>query len=128
MSNDISQEHVVETEVVGDQVVQRETVGKSDPDKLRSLNKMIQVIYYIEGIVMALLGLRFVLRMFGASAASSFVNFLYTITYPFVAPFFGMFQTSLRYGTARLEFETLIGMAVYAILFWIIIGLMRVIK
>jgi hypothetical protein len=64
---------------------------------------------------MALLGLRFVLRLLGASSASGFVSFIYTVTYPFVAPFFGMFRTQFGYGVARLEFETLVAMAAYAI-------------
>jgi hypothetical protein len=126
MSNEIAHERVVETDVVGDQVVQRESVDRTNPDHVRRMNKIIQIVYYIEGIIMAILGLRFILRLFGASTASTFVAFIYMLSYPFVAPFFGMFRTTWGYGAARLEFETLISIVVYAILVWIIVGLVRI--
>ncbi|MDQ3239205.1 MAG: YggT family protein [bacterium] len=126
MSNDTMQQRTVETEVVGDQVVQREVIDQKNPAKTKGLNKTIQILYYVEGVIMALLGLRFVLRLLGASAASGFVGFIYGLTYPLVYPFFGMFRTVLSYGAARLEFETLIAMLVYGILAWILVGLVRI--
>jgi YggT family protein len=128
MNDQIVTEHRVEQDVVGDQVVQRESVNAVPARDVRTANKTIQIVYYIEGLIMALLGLRFVLRLLGASVASPFVSFIYTITYPFVYPFFGMFRSVWGYGAARLEFETLVGMAVYAILTWIIVGLFRLRK
>lgn len=121
-------QRVTEQEVVGDQVVERTSVAQVDHSQNYANNKIIQIIYYIEGVIIALLALRFVLRLIGASAASSFVNFIYAITYPFAAPFFGMFQTQWGYGRARLEFETLIAMAAYAVLAYILVGLVRVSK
>ncbi len=125
MSDPIVQERTVDRDVVGDQVVERTSVQTRATSSVKGINKSIQVVYYIEGVLLALLALRFVLRMLGASPASLFVNFIYQLTYPFVFPFLGMFRTQWGYGIARLEFETLIAIAAYAILFWIIAGLFR---
>lgn len=121
-------QRTVEQEVVGDQVVERTSVTQANATPARKANKIMQVVYYIEGLILALLALRFVLRLLGASAASSFVSFIYSITYPFVAPFFGMFRSQIGYGAARLEFETLVAIAVYALLTYLIVGLIRLSK
>ncbi|HYC79744.1 MAG TPA: hypothetical protein VEC17_01835, partial [Candidatus Binatia bacterium] len=46
-----------------------------------------QVVWYITGIVETLLGLRFLLRLIGANPAAGFVDAVYTLTQPLVAPF-----------------------------------------
>ena len=74
-----------------------------------------RVIRYITGAVMALLALRFVLALLGANQGNGFADFVYTLSYPFVAPFFGLFGYQMQYGVARLEIETLVAMAVYAL-------------
>jgi hypothetical protein len=125
MSDQLVTERRVERDQVGDQVVERESVQTTPAGEVRVLNKTIQIVYYVEGVILALLGLRFVLRLFGASMASPFVSFIYTITYPFVYPFFGMFGQQWGYGAARLEFEAIIAMVVYAIIAWIVTGLFR---
>ncbi|MDQ3098566.1 MAG: YggT family protein [bacterium] len=125
MAEPVVQEKTVDREVVGDQVVERTTVENRTTGTGKSINKTIQIIYYLEGVLLALLALRFVLRLLGASQGSPFVNFIYQLTYPFVYPFLGMFRTQWGYGTARLEFETVIAVAAYAILFWIVAGLFR---
>jgi hypothetical protein len=77
MANDTIQ-RTTEQEVVGDQVVERTSVARTDAAPNRTINKFIQAVYYIEGVLMALLGLRFILRLLGASTASTFVNFIYS--------------------------------------------------
>jgi hypothetical protein len=125
MNNETVTERRVERDQIGDQVVERESVQSAPAREIHAINKTIQIVYYIEGILLALLGLRFVLRLFGASSASPFVSLIYSITYPFVYPFFGMFGQQWAYGTARLEFETIVAIIAYAILAWIVAGLFR---
>lgn len=48
-------------------------------------------IYAIGGFIELLVGLRFVLRLLGANPASGFVEWVYTWSTPFVAPFAGIF-------------------------------------
>lgn len=85
-----------------------------------------RVIYYIMGLLLALLAFRFVLSLLGANRANAFANIIYGITYPFVAPFFGLFGYQVQYGVARFEIETLVAMAVYALLAYAIAKLIRI--
>lgn len=49
------------------------------------------IIYAIGGFIEALVGLRFVLRLIGASPANAIVGWIYNWSTPFVAPFSGIF-------------------------------------
>ena len=69
-----------------------------------------------------MLGLRFLLRLMGANAASGFGAFVYGTTGLFVAPFTGLFSFWSS-GESILEVTTLVAMAIYALLFW---GIVRV--
>lgn len=119
---------IVEKQVTEHQpeVVQTEVVRTTHQDtEQRANTKAIQVVYYLLGLLLSVLGIRFILQLLGASQASGFVDFIYSITEPLVAPFYGVFQTTISYGTARLELETLLAMLVYAIAAWGIANLFR---
>jgi len=83
-----------------------------------------RIIWYIAGLLLILLAFRFVLALLGANPANSFANFIYTVSHPFVAPFFGLFGYNLRYGVSRFEIYTLVAMAVYEFIAW---GLARLV-
>ncbi|MEO7364640.1 MAG: hypothetical protein ABIV43_04025 [Candidatus Saccharimonadales bacterium] len=74
-----------------------------------------RVIWFIAGVIITLLSFRFVLILLGANPSNQFANFIYSISYPFARPFFGLFSYDLNYGVARVEVSTLVAMAVYAI-------------
>ena len=58
------------------------------------------LIYGIGGFIEALIGLRFVLKLLGANPDSGFVNFIYSWSLPFVAPFANVFgQDNTTTGT-----------------------------
>jgi YggT family protein len=86
-----------------------------------------QVLYYIGGVLLSLLAIRFVLSLLGANRGNGFADFIYGITYPFVAPFFGLFGYDVSYGVARFEFETLVAMAIYALLIYAIAKLINMV-
>jgi uncharacterized membrane protein len=73
-----------------------------------------------------LLAFRFVLRMIGANPDSGFAVFMYGITGVFVAPFNGLIGTPSSGGSA-LEITTLIAMVVYALIFWGIAYVIRMV-
>jgi len=80
-----------------------------------------QVIWFVAGVVLILLAFRFVLSLLGANTTNSFAHFIYTTSHPFVAPFFGLFSyNDIRYGVSRFEVYTLVAMAVYAAVAWIL--------
>ena len=74
-----------------------------------------RVINLIVGILLSLLAIRFVLSLLGANQDNGFASFIYALTYPFVAPFFGLFGYTMKYGVARFELETLVAMVIYAL-------------
>jgi len=91
--------------------VQRQTVAE-------------RIIWYIAGVILVLLAFRFVLTLLGANPANGFANFIYSVSHPFVAPFFSLFGYNFHYGISRFEIYTLVAMAVYAIIAW---GLARLV-
>jgi hypothetical protein len=97
-----------------EQVTEREVREVSDAAP-SSTTLAERVIWYVAGILLVLLAFRFVLALLGANPNNGFANFIYTVSHPFVAPFFGLFGYNLQYGVSRFETYTLVAMAVYAI-------------
>ncbi len=81
------------------------------------------VISTIYGILAGLLGIRILLSLLGANSGNAFASFIYTITYPFVAPFRTLFNidTSIGNGVYRFEVETLVAILVYGLIAWVLI-------
>lgn len=84
-----------------------------------------RIIYYILGVIEVLLAFRFILALLGANRANGFADFVFGVSYPFAAPFFGLFGYQPTYGSAQLELSTLVAMAVYALIAWGIVKLIR---
>jgi hypothetical protein len=85
-------------------------------EKTHQHNVAARVVWYVAGVLLTLLALRFVLVLLGANPASGFTNFIYTASHPFVAPFFGVFSyNNLHYGVSRFEVFTILAMLVYAL-------------
>lgn len=89
-------------------------------------NVAARVISFIGGIIMALLGLRFLLMLLGANRGNGFVDFIYSASYPFAAPFFGIFNYQEQFGVSRFEFETLIAILFYGLITWALVRLVTI--
>jgi hypothetical protein len=88
---------------------------------VRPLYRGTQAVWYILSILEVILAFRFVLRLLGANPAAGFTNFIYSLSYPFVAPFMAVFNTTSIAGSA-FEWTTLLAMVVY----WLVaIGILR---
>jgi len=90
----------------------------SDPRADENYHKDVvsRVVWFIAGVLLALLALRFIFALLGANPSSGFANFIYTVTYPFVAPFFGLFSYDFTAGVSRFEAFTLVAMAIYSLI------------
>lgn len=89
-----------------------------------------KVMDYLQWVLLALellFLLRFVLKLIGADPYNAFAQALYKFTGFFLYPFHGIVpNTSIgTSGNSVIEWSTLIGMAVYAILFYLIKLLLR---
>lgn len=75
------------------------------------------IIYLFFGLLELLLGLRFVFELFGANPVSPVVAWVYTNSWQFVAPFFGIFpQVSPTVGAvvhSVFDPATLVALLVY---------------
>jgi YggT family protein len=85
-----------------------------------------RIIYFLVGLVAVILAARFVLSLLGANRSNGFANLIYGISYPFVAPFFGLFGYEVEYGRSRFEVETLVAIAVYAVIGYGLVKLIRI--
>lgn len=77
--------------------------------------KVRSVIWLIMLFVEALIGLRVGLIALAANPNSAFVNFIYDVSYPFVAPFSGLVSDRVI-NDGSLEISSLVAMAVYFLL------------
>ena len=84
------------------------------------------VVGFIVGVVDILVAARFLGKLLGASAQSAFVNFIYQVSGPLVAPFQGIFGNA---GTGTNKFETadLVAIVVYAVIGWGLVMLIRIV-
>jgi hypothetical protein len=86
-------------------------------------------VYWMLGILEALLAFRLIFRFLGANPASTFVSIIYTYSIPFVAPFSGIFRTAVNTGIETksvLEPATIIAMIVYALIGYGIVRLLGI--
>jgi hypothetical protein len=85
--------------------------------------RAIQAVWWIVGFLDTLIAIRFVLKLFGANPAP-FVRFMYDVTWPLVAPFHGIFNSD-QVGRSVLEPESLVAIAIYSLIGWGIVSLIR---
>lgn len=78
----------------------------------KPLYRGTQIVWYIAGLLEAILAFRFLLKLFGANPAAGFTSFIYGITYPFAAPFLSVFKITVVQGSV-FEWTTLLAMLVY---------------
>ena len=95
-------------------------------ERRMGLAQTTRIIYSILGFLQILLGLRFFLKLIAANADSGFATLIYGVTAIFIAPFAGLIGTPTS-GGIILEITTLIAMAVYALIFWGIIQVVRIV-
>jgi hypothetical protein len=83
------------------------------------------VVGFIVGVVDIVIAARFLGKLLGASSQSAFVNFIYQVSGPLVAPFKGIFGNG---GSSTNYFETasLVAMVVYAVIGWGLVVLIRI--
>jgi hypothetical protein len=88
--------------------------------------KAEMIVYIIVSVLEALLAIRILLSLLGANQANEFAHLIYTVTYPFAEPFFGLFGYTFQYGVSHFEIETIVAMVVYALIGWVITKLLRI--
>ena len=74
-----------------------------------------RVIYYIFGVIEAIILIRFVLRLISANTSNIFTQGVYGVSWVFVFPFNGVVGNANLGGGSVIEFFSLIAILVYAL-------------
>lgn len=79
-----------------------------------TLSAILFITNLVFGVIEFLIGMRVLLKLFGASTVAPFVNWVYVTSAPLIAPFEGMFPAPRLEGGFVIEFSALFGLLVYA--------------
>jgi uncharacterized protein YggT (Ycf19 family) len=110
-------------EPVREEYYSRSTAGST---VVRGYDPRVErVIWFIVAVIDSLIAIRFFMKLLGASYQADFVRFMYGVTGPLVAPFRGIFQSSGS-GNYVLEPESLIAIAIYLLIGWGVVALIRI--
>ncbi len=93
----------------------------------KPLYRATQIVWAIVGIIEVILAFRFLLKLFAANPEAGFSSFIYTISYPFAAPFVSVFGLTQVQGSI-FEWTTLLAMAVFGLVGWGIVKLLTMSK
>jgi len=93
----------------------------------RGAARISQVVDYIFYVIYALLAIRFLLALLAARQRAGFVQFIYSVTDPFYAPFRGIVAEPTAESGARFALSILLAIVVYALLHLGINGLLRLV-
>jgi hypothetical protein len=111
---DLQTTEVRETRAVdGNTAVRRETVATTGHVGTATVAQ--RIIYYIAGLIIALLALRIVLLLLAANEGSPFVDFVYGLSGIFAWPFYGIFSYQPSYGHSTFELSSIVAIIVYAL-------------
>jgi hypothetical protein len=91
---------------------------RSNPENI-TLFRATKIIWFVFGLLEILLAFRFFLKLLAANPGAGFTRFIYECSQPFVSPFMNVFRIN-RFEGSVFEWTTLLAMAVYWILMWIL--------
>ena len=83
----------------------------------QSIDKIVQILHYLTGVINIALLLRLIFKAFGANPASGIVNFVYSITKALLIPFQGIFEVAAA-GRSVIEPAILVAILIYSIAVW----------
>jgi YggT family protein len=108
--------------------VQRATQQQKKQARKYGVAKVMDYLQWVLLALELLFLLRFVLKLIGADPNNQFAATLYAFTGFFLAPFEGIVPSTTlgANGNAVIEWSTLVGMAVYAVLFYLVRYLLRI--
>jgi hypothetical protein len=88
---------------------------------------LTRLVWYVFGLIEVLIAVRFVLKLLDANAQTPFVQLVYGFAAIFMAPFDAIFATQ-HFSGSRIEWSGLVAIAVYALMAWGIVSLIRVLS
>lgn len=87
---------------------------------------IVNSIFWFIGVLEVLLGMRFLLRLFGANPENWFAQLIDNLSAPFIAPFSTLFiSPTTEAGANIFDVNVLIAIAIYALLSYLIVSLVK---
>ena len=90
----MSEQSPVRDSVTGEPVEPVTPVSPYAREPVPTYLRVMRLVWFVAAVIDVLVGLRFVLKLFAASAASPFVALIYGVSAPLVAPFRGIFPVA----------------------------------
>jgi hypothetical protein len=87
-----------------------------------------RVIWFVFGAIQVLIAIRFLLLLFGANPEAGFVQVSYALSGVFMLPFVAVFKTQRLSGAAVFEWSALIAIAMYGVVAWGLVALVRAVN
>lgn len=112
----VTREVRTDEDMVDGRSVERQTVSQTATAPASTVAQ--RVVWYVTGIIVALLAIRVVLLLLGANTGNAFVDLVYSLSGIFAVPFYGIFSYQPSYGISTLELSSLVAMGVYALIGW----------
>lgn len=100
--------------------VQRSSVSQTS--RASGVGVAQRVVWFIVGVINALIAIRFILLLLGANRDAGFVDFIFSLTGGLVAPFTGIFGQP-TYGQFTFEWSSVLAVIVYTLIAWGIVKL-----
>lgn len=87
---------------------------------------IINSILWLAGTLQILLGMRFLLRLFGANPQNEFAQLINNLSAPFIAPFSTLFISPASDGGAHIfDINIVIAILAYALLSYLVVSLVK---
>jgi len=87
---------------------------------------LVKLVGLVTDAVVALLGLRILLKLLGASTVAPFVVWVYDTTKPILTPFQGMFPSPEIAPKLNLELSSIFALLTYSFVGYLIIDIIRI--
>ena len=121
----VEEYEVVKTSPAGDYEHHQKIVEDVGARRRQNINRLEQFIWLMFGILEALIGLRFFLKLIAANPDSPFARLVYDFTDLFMWPFASL-TISPSAGGMVLETSAIIAMIVYAMLAWVLVSIVHI--
>lgn len=126
LENRIEEREVVHTDPDVQIEQHKKVVEDVGARRRQSVNRFIQAIWLLFGILEAAIGLRVFLKLIAANPNNLFAQMVYSFTDLFLWPFAGLTMSPSARGFV-LEIPSVIAMVVYAVVAWVLTSLVWII-
>lgn len=91
-------------------------LDQATQSRVSLLERVKRLVWFLGLALVVLLLLRLLLVAIGVENTNLYTSIIYTLSEPFVSPFYALFRSSVQYGQSRLDIETIAAILIYYLL------------